>query len=266
MRREIVQHERTQLQARLRELEPWVVPALQRQSADAVKKMLLSWGAGGKSMTPAEAAAILTEYAMKLGAMPLWAVERACARWGAGSVTPAEIGLDPTKGGRIDWAFPPSAPQVVMVARALAQPYFNEVARIKKILDHKALPKPKDMKAKGLIAAKEYVAERRRAEEEEAHARRRAPSPGEQHQQCLRAWAAMGLEPPKLEPGKILCLPTTYLSLGWTIHEETVMGEVRRSLLPPPAMEPPPEVETRPARRAGSFKQAAEALDDEIPF
>lgn len=267
LRREITKDERSGFAARLEELDSWLAPALAKDVRREVEAMLIGWGASGKSMTPAEAVAISHQYATVLGGCPLWGVQRACQRWAGGSVAPAEVGLDPAKGGRIDWNFPPSAAMVNIIARETVQPWGQEAARIRKILESKpalALPEPAG-DGKGFQRLQEWLAERKAVEKAEQEARRKAVDPAQQHADCLRAWAAMGLAPPKVDPGKYLAMPTTYLALGWRIVEITEMGETRRYLAPPDPGDPPPEVETRPAR-SGTFRQVGAALDDEIPF
>lgn len=250
LRRALTPHEREYVEERRRQLEPWVTPVLHVEAGAEIKRMLLGWGAAGKAMTPAEANAVATQYAMVLTreGVPRWAVEWACRRWGDGSVRPEEIGLDPNKGARIDWAFPPSAPQVCIVARDVARPHRREYHRLERVLGAApAAPRPKEEGGAGLRRLLDYIEEKKAEEARDRESRRKAPDPEAQRRECARAWAAMGLDPPAVAPGKMLLMPTTYLSLGWTIEE--VGG--RRVLV---ASAPPaPEA-------------VGAELDDEIPF
>jgi hypothetical protein len=279
LRRDLAATERGALEVRLKELDTWLEPARQSAAGQEVSRMLLGWAAAGRSMTPAEASAIATQYAMALGGVPLWAVKRACAKWASGSVSPSEVGLDVNKGQRINWDYPPSAPMVNIVAREIARPWGEEAARIRKIMASKpALSAPRG-DGKGFLRAQEWLASREAEKAAEIESRRWTPDPAKQQAEVLRAWAAMGIEPPALAPGKMLALPTTYISVGWTVHEVREAGGSRRVLLPPPSLaEEAPEVQTAAAgsgspRPVGDAARAAVAharrrgdLDDDIPF
>lgn len=271
MTRALLSEERERLEVRERQLDPWLGAGDQRKILAAVTTMLIGFMAS-RSLTIEDAKVMAATYVTTLGPIPTWGVEWACRRFSTGTVNPDEIGEK-----SISSAFAPTAAQVAKVARAVVTPFGQERERIRRVIaaaDAAALPAPAaPATSADQMMPERWIAEReeqKRQKNTEAALRPDPRTPKQKHEDVLRAWAAMGLDPPKVESGKYLALPTTYLALGWTIREVGTGDDVRRSLMPPaPRDEESPEVETRPVR-SGSFRQAGAAaravLDEEIPF
>jgi hypothetical protein len=93
---------------------------------------------------------------------------------------------------------------VNIVAREIARPWGEEAARIRKIMASKpALSAPRG-DGKGFLRAQEWLASREAEKAAEIESRRWTPDPAKQQAEVLRAWAAMGIEPPALAPGKAM--------------------------------------------------------------
>lgn len=111
--------------------------------AKAVLEMLV--GTGGTGDDPKS---VITAYVKMLEDLPLFAVKRACLRFGRGEVTASELGLK-----ELNTSFRPSTAQVAQVARAIAKPFTDEQIAAGRLLRSSVRPPEPSQEAKDRIAA-----------------------------------------------------------------------------------------------------------------
>lgn len=245
LRRALVPAERDMLEVRSRELGPWLQHGSAAAIGSEVARMMLSWGASGKAMTPAEAASVASQYAVVLGNLPLWAVAWSCRRWSDGSVRPDEVGAE-----TINLSFPPAAPQVRRVADDVVRPFGEERERIRLTLAGEVAPP--DERGAVPDSVLKWLADKK-AEAEENRPGYRAMTEEQKNkgiEAVLREYDAMGLARPAKIAGEMPCSPSLVLQLGGRIAEE----RGRRVLLMPERPKPPAQ------------ERAPAELDDGIPF
>jgi hypothetical protein len=116
---------RSLLQIRLYELQTALLAAHPAHLACAIAEMLLGFGSARASEEEAEA--VVTQYVTVLAHLPLWAVQRACKRFAAGSVTKTECP---------DWklAYAPSTAQLCHLVESMVQVHRTEEKRIREVL------------------------------------------------------------------------------------------------------------------------------------
>lgn len=122
LRRELTEDERCALAHRFHDLGKWTRSARRDAIAEVVLIMMVGFG---KSETRDESAVRVTRYCEILADLPLWAIKRACDRFGAGEVTAEEIGEIRIMRGRA-----PSTDHLYMVAAALVAPLRREAGRV----------------------------------------------------------------------------------------------------------------------------------------
>jgi hypothetical protein len=225
LRRELTTPERAALEAREEELGPWLAPGRKEDIAAEINRLRLAFGVRGESER--EAMGVAMQYAVELGGMPLWAVKRACLRFGGGHVQPEEVGAK-----RIDWSFPPSSAMLRIVATKIVRTWGEERERLRRTLagspPRLEAPEPiVSTSVEAWLAAreKEKVAEKLAA----GDGRMDAKAVEQARHDVLREYDRMGLVRPKEVPNKMLVSPHMLLRFGWTIEE--VGG--RRVLLAP---------------------------------
>jgi hypothetical protein len=134
--RAVMPAERTVLIERRSELKGWLQACRVKPTTKRIAETLA--GFEKRALSGEEADVIASQYHHVMRLLPEWAIVRACDRFAAGTVDPAEV-----KAKRIDWAWGPTSAQLNLVASAIARPLFEEYARIEKVLNGVvALPKP----------------------------------------------------------------------------------------------------------------------------
>jgi hypothetical protein len=129
--RAVTAKERTALEDREATLVKWMDTGLVAHRVKAISDMLMV--CGGRPATVEEAVNIAQQYQAVIRDIPIFALYRACMMFSNGTVKADDLGQK-----TFDLSFPPTAPQVGIIARKLAQPLRTELAQIRKVLAGKA--------------------------------------------------------------------------------------------------------------------------------
>lgn len=239
--RPLTASELNQIRQRCSLLASWLEPGRPAAVAEAVARMLVSFG--GRLRTMHDAVIVTAGYVAALANLPLWAVEQACKRFAAGLVAAAEVEAD-----HIDRSFPPSSAQLAIVVRALVSPLRDEERKLRRAL-YGTLAPPRPAPAPPPLpdpeqAAKQAAAEAARAagvarvqamldeyhravakndleaaQEEIRKAQIAAERKARNDQNIIDGYLAAGLPAPVVPPGGILVSLPMMLLCGWVIRK-----------------------------------------------
>lgn len=220
--------ERQIIHRRLEELRPGLAPAKPSQIKQAVMEMFVAFTAG-RGQDESETAIVVAKYVEVLSGLPYFAIKRAAQRFEGGHVTADDIGekKPPSK------AFPPSAPQLRMVAEAIVRPHWDEATVGDMLLRAKVdsnQPLSDEEKAKRKayvervmkeINAAAAAANMKDATEQAERERMKSETTARRHEEMLLAeYRQQGLEPVFCDADKTIIQSLTgLLRRGWTIQQ-----------------------------------------------
>lgn len=216
LRRALTTVDRQILSKRLGEIAPHLGPARYAKVAQAVLSCLV--GFASKNTSDEDAEVIAAQYATMLAGLPLWAIQRACGRFGRGEVEASEVGAK-----HLDRAFPPSSAQLRMIAEKIVRPFDNEARRIDKALKGTVMKTVVGPAERERVSAKlEGLAGEFKLKAMETESEARAVAERKVFERTQRAviseYQAAGVEPVVDGSGMVTSL-SLLKSLGWTVEE-----------------------------------------------